>query len=182
MPGETEPFTHPTPRQAFNLARKHAELLRLLFNHPQFAYTSPPNATQYPVDTEKTPVALLMVSDFVQTSYIEHVIPFLPSGASRKTKEIANPWAHADDSYTWEWEWDEDKGELRDKSTGEVQKFPALGRKGKEMRGDIWTRAFMAGKCICDNGSDAKAKLMIGGESFDFGEEARRLIQEIQEA
>ncbi|KAF7532847.1 hypothetical protein G7054_g7602 [Neopestalotiopsis clavispora] len=174
------PFKHPTPKEAFQIARLHAELLRQLFNHPQYIYTEPPTAQRYPTDTKKTPAALLMVSDFVQTTYVEHVLPFLPAGASRKTKDIANPWAYADESSVWEWTWDEEKGELKDKD-GKVQPFPKLGAAGVEKRGDIWTRSFMAGMCICENGTDPKAKLMIGGQSFDFGEEARRLIKELQE-
>jgi hypothetical protein len=181
MPSESEPFTHPTPKQAFDIARKHAELLRHLFNHPQYVYSSPPTAIRYPTDTEKTPVALLLVSDFVQTTYIQHVLPFLPPGVSRKTKEVANPWAYADETYEWEWEWDEAKGELRNKEDGKLQKFPDLGAEGVEKRGDIWTRSFLAGKCICENATDAKARLMIGGQSFDFGEEARSIIKSLQE-
>lgn len=122
-----------------------------------------------------------MVSDFVQTTYINFVLPFLPKDASRKTKEIANPWAYADASSVWEWTWDEETGELKDKD-GKVQKFPQLGAaRGMELRGDIWSRSFMAGKCICENGTDPKARLMIGGKSFDFGEDVRKLITELQE-
>ncbi|KAH6659185.1 hypothetical protein BKA67DRAFT_543801 [Truncatella angustata] len=182
MPADNEAFTHPTPRQAFDLARKHAELLRHLFNHPQYVYSSPPTAARYPTDTSRTPVALLMVTDFVQTTYVEHVLPFLPPGASRRVREVGNPWAYADAGHVWEWEWDEEKGEIRDKRDGAVQEFPSLGdAKGTEMRGDVWSRAFMAGKCICENGTDPKAKLMIGGQSFDFGEDARRIITSLQE-
>ncbi|KAK9799864.1 hypothetical protein AB5N19_10529 [Seiridium cardinale] len=181
MPSETEAFKHPTHHQALDLARKYAELLRQLFNHPQYVYSETPTSSRYPTDTEKTPIALLMVSDFVQTTYVEHVLPFLPPGASRKLKEVGNPWAYADENYAWEWEWDEEKGEIRDKNSGALQKFPTLGAAGVEKRGDIWTRSFMAGKCICENGTDAKARLMIGGQSFDFGEEARRIITNLQQ-
>ncbi|KAI1874966.1 hypothetical protein JX265_003650 [Neoarthrinium moseri] len=181
MPAGNEAFTALTPRQAFALARSHAELLRQLFNHPEFKYTEPPTSVRYPVDVDRTPPALLMVSDFVQTTYVEHVLPLLPAGTSRKCKDVGNPWAFADPNYSWEWTWDESAGELRDAQGAKID-FPVLPKaRAIELRGDVYSRSFMAHKCICENDSDVKARMMIGGQSFDFGEEARRIIKSLEQ-
>ncbi|KAI1854026.1 hypothetical protein JX266_001167 [Neoarthrinium moseri] len=167
MPAGNEAFTALTPRQAFALARSHAELLRQLFNHPEFKYTEPPTSVRYPVDVDRTPPALLMVSDFVQTTYVEHVLPLLPAGTSRKCKD--------------EWTWDESADELRDAQGAKID-FPVLPKaRAIELRGDVYSRSFMAHKCICENDSDVKARMMIGGQSFDFGEEARRIIKSLEQ-
>jgi hypothetical protein len=171
------PLGHPTPPQVFTVARNHATLLRHLFNHPHFHYVSPPTATIYRPDAKKTPPALLMVSDFVQTSYINHVVPLLPAGATRKCKDIANPWAWADPEYKWDLEWDEAAGELRDRE-GKAVAFPFLGEEeGKEMLSDMYLRAFMAQKLILENATDEKATLMVGGAPFDFGEDAKEVVK-----
>lgn len=175
----SQPLAHPGPRDVFNLARKYAELLRAIYTHPEFKYFETPTAAWQPIDTKNTPTPLLMVSNSVQTTYIEYIIPFLPAGATRKTREISNPWAYADPAYEWEWEWDEERGELRSKADGQAQPFPDLGAAGTEKRGDVVLRSMIACKCICENATDPKAKLIIGGESFDFGEDANRLATEL---
>jgi hypothetical protein len=174
------PPAHPTPREAFELARAHADLLRALFNHPAFVYMSPPTPQRYPVDAARTPAALLLVSEFVQTTFVEHVLPFLPTGATRRCRTLANPWAYADPDYKWDWVWDDAAGELCAEADGAVQLFPDLGaRAGARARSDIWTRGFLASKAICDNATDPKARMICGGQEFDFGEDARRLIGEV---
>lgn len=173
------PTTHPIPREAFALARAHAELLRALFNHPAYKFTSPPTAERYPVDTEATPAALLFLTEFVQGTYVEHVLRLLPAGATRKCRDIGNPWAYADPAFPWSWTWDEAAGELRD-ADGRAQPFPSLGaRGGSGIRSEIAGRSFLASKIICDNATDPQARMICGGQAFDFGEDARRLIGEI---
>lgn len=60
----------------------------------------------------------------------------------------------------------------------EVLEFPRLSdTKGKELNADIHSRAFMAKMFICENATDVKAKMMLGGQSIDFGEGAREAIK-----
>ncbi|KAK7747741.1 hypothetical protein SLS62_008885 [Diatrype stigma] len=169
---------HPTPAQAFELAEKHATLLRHLFNHPQFKYLEPPTAQIYKVDPTTEP-ALRWVADFVQNTYVTCVIPFLPVGATRKCKALGNPWAYADASYPWEWEWDGQSGALKDAS-GTVVEFPKLpARDAKDKVGDVVTRGFMTKKIVLENATDPKARLMIGGKTFDFGEDIKEAVRNL---
>ncbi|KAI1385868.1 uncharacterized protein F4822DRAFT_356590 [Hypoxylon trugodes] len=166
---------HPTPAEAFELATNHAALLRGLFLHPEFKYAQPPTADFVKPDTEKTPLPLLFVSESAQKTYVECVIPFLPAGATRKCKDIGNPWAWSDPNYKWEWEWDAQTSTLKD-SNGNVQEFPKLPEKAAfEKISDVYTRGFIVGKGILENETDMKARLMIGGQTFDFGQEVRDL-------
>ncbi|KAI1204767.1 uncharacterized protein F4807DRAFT_465404 [Annulohypoxylon truncatum] len=178
MPGDK--IEHPTPAEAFKQAANHAALLRALFLHPKFKYAQPPTADFIKPDLEATPTALFFAADFVQNTYIEYVIPFLPAGATRKCKAVANPWAWSDPAYAWEWEWDEADGggALKDKD-GNVKEFPRLPqREAVEKVTDLVGRGFMARKVILENGTDPKAQLLAGGQTFDFGEEVRKAVEE----
>lgn len=183
-PATSQPIAHPTPAQAFKLAANHAALLRHLFNHPEYKYLSPPDARIYKTDTDGTAPALLWVTDFVETTYVSCVIPFLPAGATRKCREIANPWAYADPAYEWEWVWDDETttgGELRDRE-GKPVPFPRLGEaEAKDKMGDLHMRSFMAQKLILENETDPKARLMIGGKSFDFGQDAKDVVATVEQ-
>lgn len=172
-----ENFSHPSPAQAMQLAIVYSELLRALYGHPQFKYLEPPTAAVCKID-ESTPPPLFFAADFVQSTYINNVIPFLPAGATRKCKVIANPWAFADPDYQWEWEWDAATGTMKS-ADGAAVEFPRHPEaKVKEMLGDLYGRGFMAKKIILENNSDPKAMAMIGGV-FDFGEEARRACEKL---
>ncbi|KAI1770107.1 hypothetical protein F4818DRAFT_275156 [Hypoxylon cercidicola] len=176
MPGDK--IKHPSPAEAFELATKHAALLRALFLHPRYKYLQPPTADFIKPDTDQTPKPLFFVADFVQNTYINYVIPFLPAGATRKCKAVANPWAWSDPNYKWGWEWDAETSTLKD-AEGKVQEFPKHPEKfavGKI--GDIFGRGFMTSKIVLENGTDPKARLMVGGQSFDFGEEVGRLVKD----
>ncbi|KAH8756297.1 hypothetical protein F5883DRAFT_620377 [Diaporthe sp. PMI_573] len=165
--------SHPSPAQAMELAVAYSELLRTLYGHPQFKYLEPPTAAVCKVD-ESTPPPLFLTTDFVEKTYISCVIPFLPAGATRKCKIIANPWAFADPDYQWEWEWDAAAGSMKS-AGGAAVEFPRLSEaKVKEIAGDLYSRGFMASKAI--SGSDPTAALMMGGP-FDFGEEVRRACE-----
>ncbi|KAI1768373.1 hypothetical protein GGR53DRAFT_407941 [Hypoxylon sp. FL1150] len=176
MPGNQ--FKHPSPAEAFELAAKHAALLRALFLDPRYKYLQPPTAEFIKPDTDQTPRALFFIADFVQNTYINYVIPFLPTGATRKCKAVANPWAWNDPNYKWEWEWDAQTSTLKD-ADGRVKEFPKHPDEfGVEKMGDVFSRGFMTRKIVLENGTDAKARLLLGGESFDFGEEVARLVKE----
>ncbi|KAI1378063.1 hypothetical protein F4677DRAFT_414339 [Hypoxylon crocopeplum] len=169
---------HPTPAEAFELAAKHSALLRAIFLDPRFKYLQPPTADFIKPDTDQTPMAMLFVADFIQQTYIEYVIPFLPAGATRKCKAIANPWAWSDPDYKWEWEWDAQTSTLKD-ADGNVMQFPKLPDSNaiKKM-GDVLGRGFMTRKVVLENGTDPKARLLSGGEAFDFGGEVERIVKE----
>ena len=107
-------------------ATTYAELLKALYNHPQFQYLEPPTAVIFKIDTQRTPMPLIFASDFVQTTYIKYVLPWLPAGATRKCKVLANPWAFADPEYRWEWEWDAAAGTMRSVQGGAAVEFPRL--------------------------------------------------------
>ncbi|KAI1453734.1 hypothetical protein F4805DRAFT_358038 [Annulohypoxylon moriforme] len=169
---------HPSPAEAFKQATAHATLLRSLFLHPKFKYAQPPTADFIKPNMQETPAALFFVADFVQTTYIDYVIPFLPAGATRKCKDVANPWAWSDPKYVWEWEWDEATATLKDKE-GNVKEFPRLPEKqAVEKVGDTLSRGFMARKVILENSTDMKAQLLAGGEKFDFGEEVEKAVKD----
>ncbi|KAI0379354.1 hypothetical protein F5Y04DRAFT_259607 [Hypomontagnella monticulosa] len=176
MPGDE--LKHPTPTEAFDLAAKHAALLRGLFLDPRFKYAQKPTADFVKPDAEQTPLALLFVSDFVQRTYIDYVIPFLPAGSTRKCKDIANPWAWDDPNYQFEWVWNAAAARLEDAS-GNVKEFPKLqNNEAVEKMGDLVGRGFMVRKAVLENRTDPKAKLLLGGEPFDFGEEIEKLVNE----
>jgi hypothetical protein len=46
---------------------------------------------------------------------------------------------------------------------------------------EIYSRAFMSQKIALENSSDIKARLMLGGDEFDFGEDIRKLVQELND-
>ncbi|KAI0599202.1 hypothetical protein F4775DRAFT_591651 [Biscogniauxia sp. FL1348] len=172
MPG-SDAIKHPTPAQAYASAVAHAALVRAVFNHPEFKYLEPPTAMICKLDTARTPRPLLWVADFVQTTYVNCVVPFLPAGATRKCRDIANPWAHADPDARWEYAWDAAAAALKD-AQGHPVAFPRLPEpEAVEKISDTVGRDFMAKKLILENGTDMKARLMLGGETFDFGEEVR---------
>lgn len=168
--------SHPSPAQAMEVAVTYAELLRVLYGHPQYNYEEPPTAAVRKIG-ESTPAQLVFATDFVEKTYIDYVIPFLPPGATRKCKIIANPWAYADPNYQWEWEWDAATGTMKS-SNGTVVEFPRVPQaKVQEMLGDLFSRGFMA-KSILENGSDPKVTAIIGGP-FDFGEEVVRASERL---
>ncbi|KAI5924201.1 hypothetical protein F4810DRAFT_149775 [Camillea tinctor] len=178
MPGDE--LSHPTPAEAYASAVAHAAVVRAVFGHPQFKYLEPPTAMICKLDTKNTPMPLLWVADFVQSTYVKYVVPFLPAGATRKCKDIANPWAYADPDYKWEWTWDPTgDGALRD-AEGKAVEFPRLPEQDAiEKVGDTVGRDFMAKKLILENGTDIKARLMLGGQEFDFGEEAKAAVAKL---
>ncbi|KAI1643643.1 uncharacterized protein F4817DRAFT_348930 [Daldinia loculata] len=176
MPGDE--IKHPTPAEAFKLAADHAALLRGLFLDPRYKYLQDPTPTFIKPNLDETPAGLYFVSDFVQRTYVEYVVPFLPAGATRKCKAIANPWAWNDPTYPWEWEWDEQTSTLKDKD-GNVIDFPKLPEaEAVNKMGDVLGRGFMARKIILENRTDIKARLMVGGQPFDFGKEVEDIVKE----
>ncbi|OTA98178.1 hypothetical protein M426DRAFT_326194 [Hypoxylon sp. CI-4A] len=168
----------PTPSEAYKQAKNHAALLRALFLDGRFKYAQPPTAEFVKPDLKQTPMALYFAADFVQTTYIEYVVPFLPAGATRKCKDLANPWAWSDPNHKWEWTWDADKNALVDEQGG-AHEFPTLREKDAVGKvADLVGRAFMTRKVILDNATDPKATLLVGGKTLDFGKEIEELTKE----
>ncbi|KAI1329353.1 hypothetical protein F5Y16DRAFT_366618 [Xylariaceae sp. FL0255] len=164
--------THPTPAQAYELAVNHAVLIRALRKHPEFKYQEPPTAYICKVDPSTSP-GLYFVTDLVEKNYVEHCLPLLPAGATRKCKELSNPWAYADPNYQWEWTWDAEAGAMKDAS-GNVIEFPRLSpSQVRENVTDMAGRGFIVKKIILENETDTKAQAFLGGRKMDFGEEAR---------
>ncbi|KAI1432124.1 hypothetical protein GGR50DRAFT_624972 [Xylaria sp. CBS 124048] len=170
---------HPTPAQAYELGVNFATLLRHLFNHPEFYYQEPPTAAVSKMDPVRTPKALFFTADFVQNTYVNHVLPYLPQGATRKCKELGNPWAYADPNYQWEWTWDAGAGVMKD-TRGNVIQFPTLPKSRLEDNNtDLHSRNFLAMMLICENMNDPKAQELLGGRSFDFGDDVRTAMEKI---
>ncbi|KAI3323730.1 hypothetical protein HD806DRAFT_72258 [Xylariaceae sp. AK1471] len=170
---------HPTPAQVYELGVIYATILRHVFTHPEFHYQEPPTAVISKPDLERTPKGLFFTADFLQNTYINNVLPYLPQGATRKCKELANPWAYADASYQWEWTWDAEAGAMKDRN-GNVVEFPRLSKSQVEGNAvDLGTRNFFAKKLISENGSDDKAKALLGGRTIDFGEGARAAVEKL---
>lgn len=171
----TRPADHPTPAEAYELGVTYAALLRHVYGHPEFQYKEPPTAVAAKVDLERTPKGLFFTADFLQNTYVNNVIPLLPDGATRKCKELGNPWAYADPNYTWEWTWDASTGTMQDAEGKKVAApFPKLSAaKLMENTIDLSTRNFFAKKLLLENETDPKAQAMLGGRAIDFGEAAR---------
>lgn len=179
----SRPITHPTPAEAFELGCNYAALLRALYTNPQYKFEGTPT-TEYAKPAADTHPGLFFVTDFVEKTYIKHVIPFLPKGASRRCRALGNPWAYADPAYAWTWEWDPESKTLWDKKGGgedqEEVPFPKLPEtQAKAMVSDAWTRGFMAQKIILENETDPKARALAGGQPFDFGPEAREIVARV---
>ncbi|KAI1269562.1 hypothetical protein F5Y18DRAFT_103271 [Xylariaceae sp. FL1019] len=161
----------PTPARAFELGVNHATLLRHLYNHPEFVFKEPPTAEIRKLDA-RTPPGLFFITDFVENTYTKYVMQFLPQGASRKCKELGNPWAYKDPDYKWEWSWDAETSTMKDADGNEIA-FPQLpDEQAKETDADVFSRGFMTKKIILENRTDPKATALLGGRSIDFGEEA----------
>ena len=172
------PIKPPTPVEAFEQAEKHAALLRHLYNHSEYKYLEPPTATICKIDPT-TKQTLFWATDFVQKTYVEYVLPFLPEGVSRKCKALGNPWAYADPNYQWEWEWDAESGAFKD-SAGNLVKLPKVPKgRATQLVKDIISRGFMTKKIILENESDAKVRMMFGGEAFDFGEDDKQAARNL---
>ncbi|KAI0202970.1 hypothetical protein F4808DRAFT_48834 [Astrocystis sublimbata] len=173
--------THPTPAEAYEMGTTYAALLRHLYNHPEFHYLEPPNAVIYKIDPDRTPPGLFFTTDFVQNTYIKYSLPFLPEGASRKCKELGNPWAYADPNYPWEWTWDSEAAAMKDAS-GNVIEFPELSSaRLHEIIPDLATRNYFKRKLVIENDTDPKAKALLSGRTIDFGPDARAEVEKLNE-
>lgn len=76
-------------------------------------------------------------------------------------------------------EWDEQAGALKDAS-GNVVEFRTLPEdQAKEKISDMITRGFMTKKIVLENETDPKARLIIGGSTFDFGEDVRQAVRNL---
>ncbi|KAI0015246.1 hypothetical protein F4780DRAFT_94209 [Xylariomycetidae sp. FL0641] len=180
MPLPEDFRVHPSPAQVYELAVQYATLLRRLYGHPDFCYLVPPNAGMAKLDEKNTPKGLLHVVGFVQNTYLHYVLPYLPAGASRKCKEVGNPWAYDDPNYQWEWTFDEGAGVMRD-ARGNAMEFPKLPvDESREHMSDAFTRGLMTKKLILENGTDLKAQMLVGGRPYDFGEDVRRATEALQ--
>ncbi|TGJ87104.1 hypothetical protein E0Z10_g1704 [Xylaria hypoxylon] len=178
MPMPTALSEHPTPAQAYELGVIYSAILRHVFTHPEFRYQEPPTADISKIDLERTPKGLFFTADFLQNTYIKNVLHFLPQGATRKCKELANPWAYADSGYQWEWTWDAEASAMKD-TNGNVIEFPRLSTSQvKDNAADLVTRNFFAKKLLLENGTDFKIGRMIGGP-IDFGEDARAAVRKL---
>lgn len=172
-------YEHPTPAQVYELGTIYATILRHVLAHPDFHFLEPPTAIIANIDYDRTPRGLFWVAEFLQNTYINNVLPFLPEGASRKCKELGNPWAYADPNYQWEWTWDAEESAMKD-ANGTVVEFPRLPTsKVYENQSDIVSRAVFARKLVLENGTDIKAQLLLGGQPIDFGEDARAAVRRL---
>ncbi|KAI1354261.1 hypothetical protein F5Y01DRAFT_26794 [Xylaria sp. FL0043] len=170
---------HPTPAQAYELGVTYSTILRHVFTHPEFKYLEPPTAIISKIDHHRTPKGLFFTAEFLQNTYINNVLPFLPQGATRKCKELANPWAYADPEYQWEWTWDAEAGAMKD-TNGNVIEFPRLpASQVKAHATDLGTRNFFAQKLLLENETDPKAAMLLGGRTIDFGEDARAAVRKL---
>jgi hypothetical protein len=181
MPLSDDLTEHPSPTQVHELASQFAALLRALYSHPEYKYLEPPTALICKYDRANTPRALFWVTDFVEKTYIEWILPFLPSRATRKCKDFANCWAYADPAYEFEWTWDPEAVALKD-GDGKTVDFPRLpNSRVHKLLSDLVGRQMIAKKLITENATDPRAQLMLGGEKFDFGDEIRALVGAILE-
>ncbi|KAI1427943.1 hypothetical protein F5Y12DRAFT_734360 [Xylaria sp. FL1777] len=180
MPMPRMASEHPTPAQAYELAVIYSTILRHVFTHPDFHYLEPPTATSSKIDHGRTPRGLFFTADFLQNTYTKNVLPFLPQNATLKCKGLANPWAYADVNYQWEWAWDAGASAMKD-TNGTVIEFPKLpSSQCTEYMTDLMGRNFFAKKLVLENGTDLKARMLIGGQTIDFGEDARAAVRKLE--
>jgi hypothetical protein len=163
----------------YELAVDYAALLRALFADPGFKFLEKPTAEVSAIDTNNTHMGLFFTADFVQTTYIDNILPFLPQHASRKTKELSNPWAYGNPSYQWELAWDAEAGALKDKN-GSSATFPTLPQaEVKDKLENLVSRGFMIKKIVFENGTDFTAKMAMGGRTYNFSDKAKAMITKI---
>ncbi|VUC36341.1 unnamed protein product [Clonostachys rosea] len=174
-----DPSQHPTPAQVYELAVDYAALLRALYADPGFKFLQQPTAEVSAIDTENTHMGLFWTTDFVQTTYIDNILPFLPQHATRKTKQLGNPWAYGDSSYQWDLTWDAEASALKDRD-GNSATFPTLSQaEVKEKLDNLVSRGSMIKKLIFDNESDFMAKMAMGGQTYKFNDEVKAIITKI---
>lgn len=175
---------HPSPAEVYRTATAYAALMRALYGHPAYIFVQPPTADFIRPDLARTPKALGWVTDFAEKTYVEYVLPLLPQGATRRCRALANPWAYADAAYPWSLTWDADAAALKDASTGDALAFPQLEpARARELATDALTRGLMVQKLVLENESDPKARMLLGGSPFDFGDDvkaaARNLVGDL---
>lgn len=73
-----------TPQERFELASKHATLIRALYAHPEMKLT--PEGTP---DRSKIPATLFNVTDFLLNTYNNYLRPLLPPDAPKNSKALA---------------------------------------------------------------------------------------------
>ncbi|KAK8114391.1 hypothetical protein PG999_006460 [Apiospora kogelbergensis] len=166
-----KPITHPTPAEAYELACNYAALLRALYTNPQFRFQETPTPEIAKVSKE-THMGLFFVTDFVENTYVKHVLPYLPAGGLSTLPRPRQPWDP--ESQTM---WDKKGSDAEEEEEVPFPTFPESD--AREMVSDIWTRGFMAQKIIVENETDPKARALAGGQPFDFGPEARELVKKV---
>ncbi|EXJ94055.1 hypothetical protein A1O1_02448 [Capronia coronata CBS 617.96] len=74
----------PPPQERFDLAKKHAALLRAVLSHPTMTYKSngaPDKANIHPT--------LFNVTDFQMSTYTKYLLPLLPPNAADNCRELS---------------------------------------------------------------------------------------------
>ncbi|KAI0389155.1 hypothetical protein F5Y17DRAFT_463007 [Xylariaceae sp. FL0594] len=151
--------SQPTPAKAYELGVKHAALLRSLYNHPDFKYQEPPTAEVAKFDLGATPEGLFFVTDFVQNTYVNYVLPRLPQGASRKCNELGNP-----------------SGSGPGTKEGKTVEFPRLPlSRARSIASDLVSRTFLTKKLILEGQNDPQLAPMLRGQ--DFGDEVKAAVR-----
>ena len=74
----------PTPQERFEMASRHATLLRALFAHPRMQFT----AAGLPARSQ-IPDTLYWVTDFEVNTFRNYLLPILPPDADRNAKALA---------------------------------------------------------------------------------------------
>jgi len=151
----------PSPQERFDLAEKHAALLRALLSHPAIAVDANGAA-----DRAKTHPTLFNVTDFEVSTYTKFLLPLLPPDAPKHCAALATPLTG----------WGPESKENLDLLAPELYPRMRVGgfmEKWEDARG----RSAMVSLLILDRSKQG----MFGG-SFDFGSEveaaARALTNE----
>ncbi|KAH7324771.1 hypothetical protein B0I35DRAFT_475989 [Stachybotrys elegans] len=165
----------------YQLAVRHAALLRALYAHPRIQFLEPPTPEIHKFDKDRTNPGVFFLADFVQNTYVKYILPLLPPGASRKCKELGNPWAYADASFPWEWTWDADTSTFKD-SQGNAVPFPAVPQSERtSLTVDIRTRTMTVEMLIGDRAIPLQQQMMgLGG--VDLGDDVKNAQKDVVSA
>jgi hypothetical protein len=171
-----------TPEQQraedYHIAVRHAALLRALYAHPGFHFLEPPTAEVHKFDEERTNPGIFFLTDFVQNTYVNYILPLLPPGVTRKCKELANPWAYADGNYVWEWTWDAATSSLKDSQGNDVP-FPPVEQSLRSSSAvDVRTRTLTSDALINGQGMPLQLQMM-GLKEVEFGDDIKNAQKDV---
>lgn len=156
-------FNDPSPSDIYDLALKHAKLLRACMTHPTIQRSRNADGTMVinPASIHRT---LQNVTDFALKTYLDYIIPLLPPNATKINRQLANAMAYEDPNF------EEKPEEMRPEC------YPKI--KGNKKLVEMWNEAVGRGAMIGLVITDRPKMVMFGGP-FDFGQTITELADDL---